>query len=149
MRSVNKVIIIGNLTRDPAMRETQSNQPVCTFGIASNRQWITHSGEHKKSTEFHECVAWAKMADICHKYLRKGKLVYIEGYLKTRTIELPDGTKKYRTEIVVKDMIMLEKRAKDDAAVEDVIPEEEYIPHEQDEEAAISGMNISDSDIVK
>ena len=94
MRSINKVILIGNLTRDPELKQTASGQPIVTFGIGTDR----------------EIVAWARLAEICHKYLRKGKLVYIEGYLKTRSWDTPEGVKKFRTEIVANDLIMLEKR---------------------------------------
>lgn len=118
MRSINKVILIGNLTRDPEMRETPNGQTVTTFGIATNREWVTRDGGKKNSAEFHECVAWAKLAEICHKYLRKGRLVYIEGYLKTRSWDTPEGVRKFKTEVVIQDMIMLEKRPE----------EEEYLP---------------------
>jgi single-strand DNA-binding protein len=110
MRSINKVIIIGNLTRDPDMKETQNGQAITTFGIATNREWVVGDGERKKSTEFHEVVAWAKLAEICGKFLKKGKLVYLEGYLKTRSWETEEGDKRFRTEIVLQDMIMLEKK---------------------------------------
>lgn len=111
MRSVNKVILIGNLTRDPETKETQNGQTITTFGLATNREWTTGDGERKKSTEFHECVAWAKLGEICGKFLRKGKLIHVEGYLKTRSWETETGEKRFKTEIVVRDMIMLEKRA--------------------------------------
>ena len=114
MRSINKVIIIGNLTRDPELKQTQSGQPVATFGIATNREWATKDNDRKKSTEFHEVVAWARLAEICANYLRKGKLVYIEGYLKTRSWEAENGEKRFRTEVVMQDMIMLDKRAGDE-----------------------------------
>lgn len=134
MRSVNKVIIIGNLTRDPELKQTQNGQAVATFGIATNREWITTGQERKKSTEFHEVVAWARLAEICNQYLRKGKLIYLEGYLKTRSWEAENGEKRFRTEIVLQDMIMLEKRAKDDGAEEKEIlaaaPEAENFPEE-------------------
>lgn len=110
MRSVNKVIIIGNLTRDPEMRQTPNGQNVTTFGLATNRQWMTKEGEKKNSAEFHECVAWARLAEICAQYIKKGHLVYVEGYLKTRSWDSPEGIKKFKTEIVVQDMIILEKR---------------------------------------
>jgi len=119
MRSVNKVIIIGNLTRDPEMRQTPNGQNIVTFGIATNREWVTSTSEKKTSAEFHECVAWAKLAEICEKYLRKGKLVYVEGYLKTRSWDTEEGVRKFKTEIVVEDMIMLNKRSEG---------EEEYVP---------------------
>lgn len=122
MRSINKVILIGNLTRDPEMRQTPNGQNVVTFGLATNREWITKDGRKQNSAEFHELVAWAKLADICAAHLKKGKLVYIEGYLKTRSWDATDGTKKFRTEIVVQDMIMLDKRNHNG--------EDEYIPEE-------------------
>jgi len=103
MRSINKVIIIGNLTRSPEMRQTPNGQNVTTFGIATNREWMTRESEKKSSAEFHECVAWARLAEICANYLKKGHLVYVEGYLKTRSWETPEGIKKFKTEIVVKD----------------------------------------------
>ena len=111
MRSVNKVIIIGNLTRDPEKRETQSGHPVVTFSVATNREWVTQTGEKNVSTEFHDMVAWARLGELCYEYLKKGKLVYIEGYLKTRSWEAEDGVKRFRTEVVVQDMIMLDRRS--------------------------------------
>ena len=110
MRSVNKVILIGNLTRDPELKTTTSGQSIVTFGLATNRQWKTSGGDQRSSAEFHECVAWAKLAEICSQYLKKGMLVYVEGYLKTRNWDREDGTRAYRTEIVLQDMIILEKR---------------------------------------
>ena len=110
MRSVNKVILVGNLTRDPEMKTTTSGQSITTFGLATNRQWMTSGSERRSSAEFHECVAWARLAEICKQYLRKGMLVYVEGYLKTRSWDMEDGTKRFRTEVVLQDMIMLEKR---------------------------------------
>lgn len=130
MRSINKVILVGNLTRNPEMRQTPNGQNVTTFGIATNREWVTKENERKSSAEFHECVAWARLAEICSEYLKKGQLVYIEGYLKTRSWDSPEGIKKFKTEIVVKDMIRLEKRPKEESA--DYIPEEEVTPHEEE-----------------
>lgn len=122
MRTVNKVILVGNLTRDPEMKETQSGQPIVTFGIATNREWMTKDGRREVSTEYHELVAWAKLAEICHKYLRTGKLIYVEGYLKTRSWEPKEGEgRRFKTEIVVQDMIMLEKRPKEED--DDYVPE--------------------------
>lgn len=110
MRSVNKVILIGNLTRDPELKTTTSGQSIVTFGLATNRQWTTSGGDKRNSAEFHECVAWAKLAEICNDYLKKGMLVYVEGYLKTRSWDMEDGTRRFRTEVVLHDMIILEKR---------------------------------------
>lgn len=121
MRCVNKVFLIGNLTRDPMKKETQSGHPIVTFGLATNREWITSDQRRMNSAEFHEVVAWAKIGEICYQYLKKGKLVYIEGYLKTRSWTDQTGVKKFRTEVVVQDMIMLEKRPKDDKAEQELI----------------------------
>lgn len=110
MRSVNKVMLIGNVTRDPETKTTTNGQPMTTFGIATNRHWVTSGGENKSTAEYHDIVAWSKLAELCDKYLKKGKLVYLEGYLKTRNWEDEQGIRKFRTEIVVHDMIMLNKR---------------------------------------
>lgn len=110
MRSVNKVILVGNLTRDPEIKTITGGQSIATFGLATNRQWMTSGSEKRSSAEFHECVAWARLAEICKQYLKKGMLIYVEGYLKTRSWDMEDGTKRFRTEVVLQDMIMLEKR---------------------------------------
>lgn len=134
MRCVNKVILIGNLTRDPELRQTTNGQSVVTFGLATNREWMTKDGRKQQSAEFHELVAWAKLGEICNQYLKKGKLVYVEGYLKTRSKLMPDNTKKFRTEIVVQDMIILEKRAKgseeEDKNLLEAVPATEAVPPE-------------------
>ncbi|MFA6917841.1 MAG: single-stranded DNA-binding protein [Candidatus Gracilibacteria bacterium] len=134
MRSVNKVILIGNLTRDPELRQTPNGQSVATFGLATNRAWVTQNNEKKNSAEFHECVAWARLAEICTQYIKKGHLVYVEGYLKTRNWETPEGIKKFKTEIVVQDMIILEKRKTN----------EEYVP-ETDVDATVPETIHNDS----
>lgn len=132
MRSVNKVILIGNLTRDPEMRQTSNGQTVTTFCIATNREWITRDNSKHNLAEYHDIVAWARLAEICSNYLKKGKLVYVEGYLKTRSWDTPEGVRKFRTEVVAQDMIILEKRPKGE---EEYIPEEEAaaLPPHQDE----------------
>jgi len=139
MRSINKVILIGNLTRDPEKRETPNGQVVTTFGLATNREWVTKTGEKKNSAEFHECVAWARLAEICNEHLKKGRLIYVEGYLKTRTWENEEGVKKYKTEIVVQDMIMLEKRKDID---EDYVAELPSDFIEDDEIAVVSSPKV-------
>jgi len=119
MRSVNKVILIGNLTRDPVLKQTENGQPVCTFGIATNREWRTRNGDKKSLAEFHNVVAWSKLAEKCYKYLKKGKLVYVEGYLKTRVFNNEDGSKNFRTEVVIYDMIMLDRKGEEADMEED------------------------------
>lgn len=105
---LNKVQLIGRLTRDPEVKTTPSGQNVATFSVATSRSWKDQqSGEKKSVTEFHNIVAWRKLADIVGQYMKKGKQVYIEGYLQTRSWDDPTGGKKYRTEIVADNMIML------------------------------------------
>ena len=124
MRSVNKVILVGNLTRDPELKQTTGGQSIVTFGLATNREWVTKSTEKKSLAEYHNIAAWGRLAEICQNYLRKGKLVYVEGYLKTRSWDSPEGVKIFRTEIVATDMIMLDKKSGEDV-VDDFIPSEE------------------------
>lgn len=123
MRSVNKVILIGNLTRDPELRQTPNGQTVVTFGVATNREWVTRDGRRQSLSEFHDVVAWANLAEVCQKYLKKSKLVYVEGYLKTRSWDTPEGIKRFKTEIVVQDLIMLDKKG-ENGDQPDFIPEE-------------------------
>lgn len=109
MYSLNRATILGNLTRDPEVRQTPSGQNVCTFAVATNRSWNDAAGTKQEATEFHNVVAWGKLAEICGQYLTKGKKVYIEGRLQTRDWEGQDGIKRYRTEIITENMIMLDR----------------------------------------
>jgi len=128
-RSLNKVMLIGNLTRDPEMRYTPQGTAVCTFGLATNRSWTTESGEKKEDAEFHNLVAWNKLAEICAQLLKKGRKVYVEGRLSTRSWQGQDGTQKQRTEVVINDMVILDKRM--DEPVGDIdIPEQVAPPVE-------------------
>ncbi len=104
---LNKVMVIGNLTRDPEMRNVPSGDSVANFGVATNRIWTDQAGQRQEAVEYHNVVAWRKLADICGQYLKKGNKVYIEGRLQTRDWEGQDGIKRYRTEIVARDLIML------------------------------------------
>lgn len=106
MASLNKVMLIGNLTRDPELKKLESGKDVCTFGIATNRSWKNQNGEKQEAVEFHNIVTWGKLAEICGQYLHKGKQVFIEGRLQTRDYE-KDGQRHYRTEIVGDNMVML------------------------------------------
>lgn len=109
-RSLNKVQLIGNLTRDPELRYTPQGTAVCTFGIATNRQWVTDAGEKKEDVEFHRVVAWNKLAEICSQLLVKGRKVYVEGRLQTRSWTGQDGAQRTTTEVVASDMIILDSR---------------------------------------
>jgi single-strand DNA-binding protein len=107
-KSINKVFLLGNLTRDPELRYTENKKAVCAFGLATNRNWTTDTGERREETEFHRIVAWDKLAETCHQYLRKGRKVYVEGRLQSRTYTGQDGIEKFSTEIVLEDMVMVD-----------------------------------------
>lgn len=107
--SLNKAMVIGNLTRDPELRQTPAGHSVCSFGVATNRAWNDSSGQKQEQTEFHNVVAWGKLAEICNQYLGKGRKVYIDGRLQTRDWEGQDGVRRYRTEIIAENMIMLDR----------------------------------------
>lgn len=108
--SLNRVQLIGNLTRDPEMRQIPGGQVVSSFGVATNFNWTDSSGQKQSKVEFHNIVAWRKLAEICGQYLKKGSKVYVEGRIQTRDWEGEDGVKRYRTEIVAENMIMLDRR---------------------------------------
>ena len=109
-RSLNRVQLIGNLTRDPELRYTPAGTAVCSFSIATNRNWTTDTGEKKDEVEFHRIVSWNKLAELCSQFLTKGRKVFVEGRLQTRSWTAQDGTQKQTTEIVISDMILLDSR---------------------------------------
>lgn len=100
MAGINKVILVGHLGKDPEVRQIAPNQTVCQFRIATSENWVDKSGQKQERTEWHSIVVWGKMADICGKYLAKGRQVYVEGRLQTRSWEDQQGQKRYTTEIV-------------------------------------------------
>lgn len=106
---LNRAQLIGNVTRDPELRTTTTGQNVCSFGIATNQQWTDQGGQKQQRTEFHNVVAWGKLAEICSQYLGKGRKVFLEGRLQTREWEAQDGQKRRTTEIVADNMIMLDR----------------------------------------
>jgi single-strand DNA-binding protein len=109
-RSLNRVQLIGNLTRDPELRYTPNGNAVCTFSIATNRGWTTDSGEKREEVDFHRVVAWNKLAELCSQFLVKGRKVYVEGRLSTRNWTGQDGAQKSTTEVVIDDMILLDSK---------------------------------------
>lgn len=111
MKSLNKVQLIGNLTRDPELKFTPSGSAVCTFTVATNRGWTTDTGEKKEEADFTRVVAWNKLAEICGQLLKKGRKVYVEGRLSNRSYQDKDGVTKYITEVVISDMILLDSKA--------------------------------------
>lgn len=110
MRTVNKVILIGNVAKDPLVRTTGGGAKNAMFVVATNRVFKDRNGESQNEAEFSNCIAWGPLADRCEQFLKKGKLVYVEGRLKTRSQEREDGTRSFRTEIVVSNLIFLSKR---------------------------------------
>lgn len=108
--SLNRVQIIGNLTRDPELKQIPGGQAVATFSVATNLTWTDQSGQKQQKTEFHNIVVWRKLAEICAQYLKKGSKAFFEGRLQTRDWEGEDGVKRYRTEILVENMIMLDSK---------------------------------------
>lgn len=116
MASVNKAILVGNLGRDPELKYMPNGDAVCNFSIATTDTWKDRDGNQQEKTEWHNIVAFKKLAEICGEYLKKGKQIYIEGRIQTRSWEDKDGVKKYTTEIVANQMQMLGRR---DEAIED------------------------------
>lgn len=127
-RSLNKVQLIGNLTRDPELRYTPQGTAVCTFGVATNRAWVTDGGEKREEAEFHRIVAWNKLAELCSQLLFKGRKVFVEGRLQTRQWTGQDGAQRQTTEIVISDMIILDSKRAPGEAVEEAVTEEEIVP---------------------
>ncbi len=118
VRSLNKVQLIGNLTRDPELRYTPNGTAVASFTIATNREWTVESVEKREEAEFTKVVAWNKLAELCSQLLAKGRKVYVEGRLQTRSWTGQDGTQRTSTEVVISDMIVLDsKRTVESATV--------------------------------
>ncbi len=138
-RSVNKATILGNLTRDPEMRYTPSGSAVTTFGVATNRAWTDREGQQQEAAEFHNIVAWNKLAELCAQLLKKGVRVYVEGRLQTRNWEDAQGVRHYKTEIVARDMVVLGGRRNEGASADD------YVVAEAAEGADESGSSPADS----
>lgn len=106
-RSLNKVTLIGNLTRDPELRYTPQGTAVAQFGLATNRDWTTAQGERKEEVQYHRVIAWSKLAELCSQLLTKGSKVYVEGRIVYRSFEGKDGVQRNITEIVMDNMIVL------------------------------------------
>lgn len=117
-RSLNRVQLIGNLTRDPELRYTPNGNAVCSFSVATNRGWTTDSGEKREEVDFHRIIAWNKLAELCSQFLVKGRKVYVEGRLTTRSWTGQDGTQKSTTEVVIDNMILLDNKGAGSAASE-------------------------------
>jgi single-strand DNA-binding protein len=113
MGSVNEVTLVGNLTRNPELRHTSNKKPVCILGLATNRNWVDENGEKHEEPEYHRLVAWDKLAETCHQYLRKGRKIYARGRLQYHTYTGQDGIEKTGVEIVLEKMEMLDSMPQD------------------------------------
>ena len=131
MAAINKVILIGHLGADPELRYTPNGTPVANFRIATTERWINKQGERMESTEWHRIVAWGKLGEFCGQYLNKGKQVYIEGRLRTRSWEDKDGKKQWTTEIIAQRLQLLGKPEKSSTPPEELAAPEE-VPSEED-----------------
>ena len=131
-KSLNKAMLIGNLGSDPELRYTSSGVAVANFNIATSMKWTDPDGNAQEKTEWHSIVAWRKLAEICGEWLKKGRRVYIEGRIQTRTWDDKNGVKHWKTEIIADDMIMLDGRG--EAAAEPIPPTEEAGPAEKEED---------------
>ena len=112
MRTVNKVILIGNLTRDPELHQSEGKKSMCTFGLATNRNWTTEEGEKREETDFHRIISFGKLGELCNEYLKKGRKVYLEGRLRSRSFTDNEGVQRAVTEIVLDDMVILDSKVK-------------------------------------
>jgi len=143
---LNKVMIIGRLTRDPEIRTTPNGTNVASFSVATSFNWTDAQGQKKEQTEFHNVVAWRKLADIIGQYLKKGSQVYLEGRLQTRSWDdKTSGQKRYRTEIVADNMIMLGKPSGASAPAN--TPAENVEQNEPATEAPMAEIQIDNSDL--
>ena len=142
MSSVNKVILVGRLGKDPEVRYTPSGAAVANFSLATDETWKDKSGEKQQRTEWHNIVAWSKLAEICGQYLTKGKLVYVEGRLQTREWEDKDGNKRRTTEVIASDMVMLGSKAEGGGTVA-----QRESPRQPVQAAEVPDLEITDDDI--
>ena len=127
-RSLNRIMLIGNLTRDPELRYTPQGTPVCTFGLATNRSWQpANGGERQEETEFHRVVSWNKLAELCNELLFKGRKVYLEGRIQTRGWTDAQGTEKTTTEVVIDNMIVLDSKRREGQAAGEGYQGGEYV----------------------
>jgi len=141
-RSLNKVLLIGNLTRDPELRYTPSGAAVCSFGLATNRVYVASDGTKKEEAEFIRIVSWNKLAELCSQLLTKGRKVYVEGRLQTRNWETPDGQSRQITEVVIDDMRILDSRRsfEEGSQHNDIEPEHKDLPETDKGDHISSGL---------
>ncbi|MEW6611107.1 MAG: single-stranded DNA-binding protein [Patescibacteria group bacterium] len=136
--NLNKALLIGNLTRDPEARTTPDGTPVTTFSVATNLRWTDTNGNRQEKVEYHNIVAWRKLAEICGQYLHKGSKVYVEGRIQTRQWEDQQGQKRYRTEIIAENLIMLDRQTAPSNAMPSVPQENQQPPAASPQEPVIN-----------
>ncbi len=118
MKTVNKVILVGNITKDPYVKTTMGGKKVAVFTVATNRYFKDGAGNPMSESEYTNCSAWGNLAERCEQYMFRGKLVYVEGHLKTRVIDKDDGTRLFKTEVVTTNLIFLDRRGGSDESAE-------------------------------
>ncbi|MDP7477132.1 MAG: single-stranded DNA-binding protein [Candidatus Peribacteraceae bacterium] len=127
MKSVNRVTLLGNVTRDPELKATTNGQSVCTFGLATNRVWKDKAQEKQSLPEYHNLVAWGQQAEFISSTVQKGAPLFVEGYLKTRSWDSAEGTKIYRTEVVIENIVLLGAKDAADVPLAEAM-EQEVVP---------------------
>ncbi len=148
-RSINKVTLLGNLTRDPELKYTPNNTAVCTFGVATNRSWTTADGQTKEEAQYHRIVAWQKLAELCSKLLTKGRKVYLEGRITYRDYLDKNGQQRHITEIVLDDFIVFSDGRRDSQTDQDDqgSDSEEVPAPESENQESKSNANSNDEDV--
>lgn len=142
-RSFNQVILVGNMARDPELRNTQTGRSVASFAVATNRTWQDQNGDTQEQADFHNIVAWEKLAELADQYLSKGRRVMIVGRLQTRSWEGEDGKKNYRTEVVASEINFLDRPGGDGGEEESATPAKDS-KSKKDSSAKKSGDKASD-----
>lgn len=144
-RCLNRVMLIGNLTRDPELRYTPAGMAVVSFGLATNRVWITKQGERKEDAQFHRIVAWNKLAELCSQLLSKGRRVYVDGRIQYRDFTDQENNKKQIAEIIIDDMIILDNKGNDmNHSVSGDLGDAGDMPIAETQDAAIEDIIIPD-----
>ncbi len=144
-RSLNRVLLIGNLTRDPELKYTPSGTAVCTFGVATNRNWTTQTGEIKEDVQFHRIVAWQKLAELATKLLAKGRKVYLEGRITYRVYTGKDGQQRSITEIILDDFVLFDNKR----IGESTVPAESTKEQGGSDEIPVVDIPVNDATIEK
>lgn len=145
MSSLNKVLLIGRLGKDPEIRYTPDGSPVANFSLATSENWTDKSGTRQERTEWHNIVAWRKLADLSKRFLTKGRQVYIEGRIQTREWDDRDGNKRRTTEVIANQMVLLGSRSEGGESSYAAAAPGAQATSESDE--APSGVGITDDDI--